>query len=370
MSLQPNGRPPFRADHIGSLLRPAKLRHAFRAHADGKLPDGEFGAVQDAAIRDAVKLQEDSGLQVVTDGEFRRISYWARFVERTAGLTVKDAMFRFHDEHGHESAFTAPHVAGKVSRSAPITLDEFRFVARITKATPKITMPSPSTMHLWRGKRYADPGVYDDPRAFFVDLGKLYQQEIAELAAAGARYVQLDEVALAILCDPQAREKVKADGADPERLVELYVDAINEAVKNRPEQMVIGVHMCRGNYKGMYLSEGGYDSVAEKLFNLARVNHFLLEFDTPRAGGFAPLRMVPKAKGVVLGMVSSKAPQLESIDALKRRADEAARYIDPAQLAISPQCGFASTIGGNPLTEADERAKLKLCVDAANAIWG
>jgi 5-methyltetrahydropteroyltriglutamate--homocysteine methyltransferase len=370
MSLQPNGRPPFRADHIGSLLRPAKLRHAFRAHADGKLPDGEFGAVQDAAIRDAVKLQEDSGLQVVTDGEFRRISYWARFVERTAGLTVKDAMFRFHDEHGHESAFTAPHVAGKVSRSAPITLDEFRFVARITKATPKITMPSPSTMHLWRGKRYADPGVYDDPRAFFVDLGKVYQQEIAELAAAGARYVQLDEVALAILCDPQAREKVKADGADPERLVELYVDAINEAVKNRPEQMVIGVHMCRGNYKGMYLSEGGYDSVAEKLFNLARVNHFLLEFDTPRAGGFAPLRMVPKAKGVVLGMVSSKAPQLESIDALKRRADEAARYIDPAQLAISPQCGFASTIGGNPLTEADERAKLKLCVDAANAIWG
>jgi 5-methyltetrahydropteroyltriglutamate--homocysteine methyltransferase len=370
MSLQPNGRPPFRADHIGSLLRPAKLRHAFRAHADGKLPDGEFGAVQDAAIRDAVKLQEDSGLQVVTDGEFRRISYWARFVERTAGLTVKDAMFRFHDEHGHESAFTAPHVAGKVSRSAPITLDEFRFVARITKATPKITMPSPSTMHLWRGKRYADPGVYDDPRAFFVDLGKVYQQEIAELAAAGARYVQLDEVALAILCDPQAREKVKADGADPERLVELYVDAINEAVKNRPEQMVIGVHMCRGNYKGMYLSEGGYDSVAEKLFNLARVNHFLLEFDTPRAGGFAPLRMVPKAKGVVLGMVSSKAPRLESLDALKRRADEAARYIDPAQLAISPQCGFASTIGGNPLTEADERAKLKLCVDAANAIWG
>ncbi len=370
MSIQPNGRPPFRADHIGSLLRPAKLRQAFREHAEGKIADGQFREIQDAAISEAVKLQEDCGLRVVTDGEFRRTSYWGRFVSLTKGLSVKDAMFRFHDEHGHESAFTAPHVSGRVSRSAPITLDEFRFVAAITKAVPKITMPAPSTMHLWRGKQYADPGVYRDPQEFFVELGKIYQQEIADLAAAGARYIQLDEVALAILCDPQARKKVKAEGAEPERLVDLYVDAINEAVKNRPAQMVIGVHMCRGNYKGMYLSEGGYDSVAEKLFNLAKVNHFLLEFDTPRAGGFAPLRMVPKSKGVVLGMVSSKLPQLESIDALRRRVEEAAKYIDPARLALSPQCGFASTIGGNPVTEADERAKLKLCVEAARVIWG
>jgi 5-methyltetrahydropteroyltriglutamate--homocysteine methyltransferase len=370
MSIQPNGRPPFRADHIGSLLRPARLRQAFREHAEGKIADGQFREIQDAAISEAVKLQEDCGLQVVTDGEFRRTSYWGRFVSFTRGLSVKEAMFRFHDEHGHESAFTAPHVSGRVSRSAPITLDEYRFVAGITEATPKITMPAPSTMHLWRGKQYADPGVYRDPQEFFVELGKVYQQEIADLAAAGARYVQLDEVALAILCDPQARKKVKADGAEPERLVDLYVEAINEAMKSRPAQMVIGVHMCRGNYKGMYLSEGGYDSVAEKLFNRAKVNHFLLEFDTPRAGGFAPLRMVPKSKGVVLGMVSSKLPQLEALDALRRRAEEAAKYIDPARLALSPQCGFASTIGGNPVTEADERAKLKLCVEAARSIWG
>jgi 5-methyltetrahydropteroyltriglutamate--homocysteine methyltransferase len=181
--------------------------------------------------------------------------------------------------------------------------------------------------------------------------------------------VQLDEVAVAILCDPAAREKVSAAGEDPDRLVDLYIDAINEAVRGRPPHVTVGVHVCRGNYKGMYLSEGGYDSVAERFFTATRVNHFLLEFDTPRAGGFAPLRFVPKDKGVVLGLVSSKTPVLEEVDALKRRTEEAARYIDIARLAISPQCGFASTIGGNPLTEADERAKLKLCVDAARVIW-
>jgi len=189
-------------------------------------------------------------------------------------------------------------------------------------------------------------------------------------AAAGCRYVQLDEVAVAILCDPAARDKVKAKGADPDRLVDLYIDAINEAVKNRPPQVTVGVHVCRGNYKGMYLSEGGYDSVAEKFFGRANVDHFLLEFDSPRAGGFAPLRFVPKDKGVVLGLVSSKSSQLEKLDLLRKRTDEAAKYVDAARLAISPQCGFASTLGGNPVTEADERAKLRLCVDTAHATWG
>src|SRR5213075_1989364 len=211
--------------------------------------------------------------------------------------------------------------------------------------------------------------VYGDAGAFFADLAKVYQQEIAELAAAGCRYVQIDEVAVAILCDAAAREKVKAAGENPERLVELYIDAINEAVKNRPAGMTIGVHVCRGNYKGMYLSEGGYDSVAEKFFGRTNVDHFLLEFDTPRAGGFAPLRHVPNGTGVVLGLVSSKTPQLEKVDELRRRVDEAAKYADATRLAISPQCGFASTMGGNPVTEADERAKLKLCVEAAKTIW-
>jgi 5-methyltetrahydropteroyltriglutamate--homocysteine methyltransferase len=367
---KPDGRPPFRADHIGSLLRPQKLRQAFRQHASGVLPESEFRAIQDDAIAEVVKLQEESGLSVVNDGEFRRISYWEKFVRLTSGLEVKEAVFKFHDDHGHEADFTSPYATGRVSRTAPITLDEFNFVKGLTKATPKITMPAPSTMHLYRFSDYAAPGLYRDPAEFFAELGQIYQQEIADLAAAGARYVQLDEVALAVLCDPAAREKVKAGGQDPEHLVDLYVDAINQAVMHRPSDMVIGVHMCRGNYKGRYLSEGGYDSVAEKLFNRAKVNHFLLEFDTPRAGDFAPLRLMPKTKGVVLGLVSSKVPQLEPLDTLRRRADEAAKFVDPSMLALSPQCGFASTMGGNPVTEADERAKLRLCVEAASKIWG
>ena len=345
----------YRADHIGSLLRPKKLREAFRS-----LKGRALREVQDDAVRDVVSLQRDCGLQVITDGEFRRISYWEKFVRLTRGLEVKDAAFTFHDADGHESKFTAPYVNGKMSRAEPITLDELGF------GNNKITMPAPSTMHFYR---FTDWGsAYDSAEKFFADLGKVYQAEIADLAKAGCTYVQIDEVAVAILCDPAARARVKAGGGDPDRLVDLYIDAINQAVKGRPKGVTVGVHVCRGNYKGMYLSEGGYDSVAEKFFSRTEVDHFLLEFDTPRAGGFAPLRFVPKGKGVVLGLVSSKTSGLESMDLLKARADEAARYT--GDLAISPQCGFASTMGGNPVTEADQRAKLKLCVDAARAIWG
>jgi len=364
------GQPPFRADHIGSLLRPQKLRQAFRAHAAKQLSNPDFRAAQDAAIRDVVKLQEDCALQVVTDGEFRRVSYWEKFVRLTKGLVVKDAVFRFHDEHGHESDFTAPYTETKVSRAEPITLDEYAFASKLTPLTQKITVPAPSTMHFYRFTDWGAKSAYDDPRAFFADLGKVYQGEIADLHKAGCRYVQIDEVALAMLCDPVLQDKVRVSGGNPDQLIDLYVDAINEAVKGAPADMAIGVHMCRGNYKGMYLSEGGYTSIAERLFNRANVTHFLLEFDTPRAGDFAPLAMLPKSKGVVLGLVSSKTATLEPMDLLKRRVDEAARQVDASQLAISPQCGFASTMGGNPVTEADERAKLRLCVEAAKAIWG
>lgn len=370
MPIRPTGRPPFRADHIGSLLRPARLRQAFRRHAGGELSDSGFRRIQDESIRDVVRLQQEVGLEVATDGEFRRGSYWSRFVERAEGLDVRDAAFTFRDDHGHEQSFTAPHVVGKVRRHAPITLDEFTFLRDTAEAMPKITMPSPSTMHFYRGRNYADPGTYDDAASFFRDLGAVYRQEIADLAKAGCRYVQLDEVALAMLCDPNARERVRADGADPEALAELYIDAINAAVAARPKEMVIGVHMCRGNFKGKYLAEGGYEPVAEKLFARADVNHFLLEFDTPRAGDFAPLRFVPKDKGVVLGLVSSKLPALEPLDLLRRRAEDAARRIDLDRLAVSPQCGFASTVAGNPVSEADERAKLRRVVETARAIWG
>jgi 5-methyltetrahydropteroyltriglutamate--homocysteine methyltransferase len=351
------------------LLRPRALRDAFRQHSAGQLNASAFRNSQDAAIRDVLMLQEDCGLQVVTDGEFRRISYWEKFVRLTKGLVVKEAVFRFHDEHGHESDFTAPYAASKVSRAEPITLDEYAFASKLTRATQKITMPAPSTMHFYRFTDWGDRGAYSDPRAFFADLGRVYQGEIADLHEAGCRYVQLDEVALAMLCDPALQGKVRAAGGNPDELVDLYVDAINEAVKGRPADMVVGVHMCRGNYKGMYLSEGGYTSIAERLFNRANVNHFLLEFDTPRAGDFAPLALMPKTKGVVLGLVSSKTAALEPLDLLQKRVQEASRHIDASRLAISPQCGFASTMGGNPVTEADERAKLRLCVEAAAKIW-
>jgi 5-methyltetrahydropteroyltriglutamate--homocysteine methyltransferase len=361
--------PPFRADHIGSLLRPAPLRQAYRAFNDRTLDEAGFVAAQDAAIRDAIKLQAKAGLAVVTDGEFRRASYWSRFVERTEGLSVSESRFTFRDEQGQTLAFTAPLVTGRVARRQPIARDEFCFLRDNATAIPKVTLPAPSTMHFWRGSGYAAPGVYENLKTFFRDLSAIYRAEIVDLAAAGCRYVQLDEVALAMLCDPAVRQRVSADGNDPALLISLYVEALAESIATAPPEMAVGVHMCRGNFKGKYLAEGGYDEIAKALFGVPGVTHFLLEFDTARAGDFAPLRFVAADKGVVLGLVSSKSATLEKAEDLLRRIDEAARFIDKERLAISPQCGFASTVAGNPLSENDERAKLALCVQTARAAW-
>ena len=363
------GRPPFRADHVGSLLRPAVLRQAFRKHAGRQISGAEFTQLQDQCIRDVVALQEQVGLQVVTDGEFRRGSYWGRFVERTNGFEIRAASFKFRDDSGHEVEFTAPYAKARIERLQPLALDEFTFLRDMTKATGKIALPAPSTMHFYRCDDFADRGVYSDVDRFFEDLSRVFQQEIAELAEAGCRYIQLDEVAVALLCDPTIRNQIERSGSDPDDLVDLYVKSINDAVAHCPADVAIGVHMCRGNFKGHYLGAGGYESVAERFFADTNVNHFLLEYDTQRAGDFAPLRFVPKTKGVVLGLVSTKTPVLESLSDLKRRAEEATRHIDLDRLAISPQCGFASTVAGNPLAEADERAKLALVVQAARTIW-
>jgi methionine synthase II (cobalamin-independent) len=368
MLVRPNGRPPFRADHVGSLLRPPELRQGYRDRQARRIDDEYFAQILDRCIRDVVALQEAAGFQVVTDGEFRRGSYWGRFVERIDGFVIRPAAFRFRDDHGHEVEFTATYAAGKLSRSKPLALDEFTFLRDATKATPKITLPAPSTMHFYRCTDFADAAAYATVENFFADLTRIYRDEIAALADAGCRYIQLDEVALALLCDPAICVKVEAAGAKPDRLVDLYIECLSEAVSGAPPDVVFGVHMCRGNFKGRYLGAGGYESVAERFFSRARVNHFLLEYDTARAGDFSPLRFV-KDKGVVLGLISSKTPTLESIADLRRRTEEATRYIDLERLAISPQCGFASTVAGNPVTEADERAKLKLVVDAAAAIW-
>ena len=369
MSAAARGRPPFRADHVGSLLRPAALRQAFRRHAAKEISDAEFEKLQDQCIRDVVAMQEQVGLKVVSDGEFRRGSYWGRFVERTDGFTVKPASFKFRNDAGHEVEFTAPYATKKIKRLQPLALDEYLFLRGVTKLTGKITLPAPSTMHFYRCNDFTDRAAYADADAFFADLAKVFRQEIAELAKAGCHYVQLDEVAVALLCDPVIRDEIKRSGSDPDALVGLYIKSINDAVAECPADVVIGVHMCRGNFKGHYLGAGGYESVAERFFADTKVNHFLLEYDTPRAGDFAPLRFVPKDKGVVLGVISSKTPVLESLDALRGRVDEAARYIDMDRLAIGPQCGFASTVAGNPVTEDDERRKLALVVEAARQFW-
>jgi len=369
MSLRPHGRPPFRADHVGSLLRPPALRQAFRRRAGNEIGEDEFARIQDGCVRDAVRMQEATGLEVVTDGEFRRGSYWGRFVERTEGLEVRGALLKFRDDHGHEVDFTAPYATAPLRRTEPLALDEFIFLRGVATATAKITLPAPSTMHFLRFADFADHSVYADVDRFFADLVAIFAQEIADLVQAGCRYVQLDEIAIALLCDPAIRERVTGAGGDPAALVDRYIDAINGAVAACPDDVVVGVHMCRGNFRGHYLADGGYDAVAERFFARTDANHFLLEYDTPRSGDFAPLRFVPKGKGVVLGLVSSKTPVLESLDSLQRRTEEAAGHIDLDRLAISPQCGFASSAAGNPLSEADERAKLRRVVEAARSIW-
>ncbi len=369
MSVRPPGRPPFRADHIGSLLRPQALRRAFRQRRNNEITEEEFKRIQDECILAAVRMQEEIGLEVATDGEFRRGSYWGRFVAGIDGLEIRPALLRFRDDHGDEVDFTAPYATKPMRHRHPIAVDEFAFLRDTTRVTPKITLPSPSTMHFYRFSDFAEASAYADVELFFADLTAIYRQEIAQLVRAGCRYLQLDEVAIALLCDPAIRDKVASAGGDPESLVDRYIDAINGAVTDRGDDVVVGVHMCRGNFRGRYLAVGSYESIAERFFARTNVDHFLLEYDTARAGDFAPLRFVPPEKAVVLGLISSKTPALESLDMLKRRAHEAAKYIDLDRLAISPQCGFASTAAGNPLREADQSAKLRVAVDAARAIW-
>jgi len=265
MSMSPNGRPPFRADHIGSLLRPPALRQAFRRRAGHEIGEEEFVRIQDDCVRAAVRMQEGTGLEVVTDGEFRRGSYWGRFVERTEGLEVRAALLKFRDDHGHEVDFTAPYATAPLRRTHALALDEFMFLRDATTVTAKITLPAPSTMHFLRFADFADRSAYADVDLFFADLVAVFAQEIAELVRAGCGYVQLDEIAIALLCDPAIRERVAGAGGDPVALVDRYIDAINGAVAGCPDEVVVGVHMCRGNFRGHYLAAGGYDAVAERI---------------------------------------------------------------------------------------------------------
>jgi methionine synthase II (cobalamin-independent) len=367
----PARNPPVRVEHIGSLLRPPALTQAFRAFAAGEIDRVRFRAVQDAAIREAIHLQESLGLAVVTDGEFRRGSYWGHFIEAVDGFTTRPALFDFHDDHGGTQSFIAAHVSGRLKRRRGISTEEYEFAASEARtALVKITLPSPSTLQFWRGRDGVERTVYADLDSFFSDLCAIYRDELRDLWALGCRYVQLDEVPLIMLADPAVRDAVRRRGDDPDHLVGVYIEALNQAIAGRVPGMRLGMHMCRGNFKGKWLSEGGYDAIAERVFTEAAVDVLFLEYDTPRAGDFAPLRFVPKEKGVVLGLVSSKTPVLENRGEIRRRVEEAARYVPLERLAISPQCGFASAVSGNPITIEDEKAKLGLLVQTAREIWG
>ena len=362
--------PPFRAEHVGSLLRPKELTQAFHAVSDGTMSAEAFREVQDRAIRDVVAMQEEIGLPAVTDGEFRRASYWAHFVEAVDGLSVRTAAFTFHDSGGAEQEFLSPHLTGRLSRRHSASAAEFSFLRSVTTATPKITMPSPPTMHFWGEDLSPDNDVYDDLDAFLADLARVYREEIAELADLGARYIQIDEVPLAMLCDANVRDAVKRRGGEPADLVGRDIRLINDALAERPEDMTFAMHLCRGNFKGQWLSEGGYEAVAERIFSEIQVDALFLEYDSPRAGDFAPLRFVSDDKTVVLGLITSKSGDLEAADGLRRRIDEASQHIPLERLALSPQCGFASTVKGNPVTLDDEKNKLRLVVEVADAVWG
>jgi 5-methyltetrahydropteroyltriglutamate--homocysteine methyltransferase len=367
-------RPPFRADHVGSLIRPASLIAAREGRAKGEIPQDELTEAQHAAVREVVALQEGLGLQSITDGEYNRGSWQTDFLVRFANVAQVPSRFptSFHNEHGVTEG--RPHmvtVTGRLARPSPIFVDDFRFLKSSTKRTPKITIPSPSIMHFRGGREAISQDAYPDMAEFYADLAKVYREEVADLAAAGCRYLQIDEVNFAYLCDPDLRAQVTANiGEDPDRLAHTYAELINGVIRDKPADMVVCMHLCRGNFAGNWVAEGGYDPVAEVLFNEIGVDGYFMEYDTARAGGFEPLRFLPKGKTVVLGLVTTKSGTIESKGELKRRIDEAAKFAPLEQLCLSPQCGFSSGIGGETMTIEQEAAKLRRVVETAAEVWG
>ncbi|HMD64942.1 MAG TPA: 5-methyltetrahydropteroyltriglutamate--homocysteine S-methyltransferase [Stellaceae bacterium] len=365
---------PFRADHVGSLLRPPELLRARAEHQAGRISAEELHRVEDEAIRDVVRMQEEIGLQGVTDGEFRRGSWHMDFIYQIGGVTQAEQRLtiQFRNESGTvEFAPTAHRVSGKLRLEKTIFGEDFAFLKSVAKATPKLTIPSPSMVHYRGGRAAIDASVYPDMEAFWHDIAAVYSEEIERLHRLGCTYLQLDDTSLAYLNDPAQRAYVTSIGGDGDKQHLTNIKVINAALAGRPAGMTVCTHMCRGNFRSSWMAEGGYDHVAEALFGELAVDGFFLEYDDARSGGFAPLRFVPRGqKRVVLGLVTSKRAALESKDDLKRRIDEAAKYVPLEQLCLSPQCGFSSTVDGNALTQAEQIAKLRLVVETARDVWG
>jgi 5-methyltetrahydropteroyltriglutamate--homocysteine methyltransferase len=370
-------QPPFRADHVGSLLRPPQLLEARARHAAGELDADALREVEDNAIRDVVRLQQDAGLQTATDGEFRRTSWHMDFIYQLDGIDSTDQKLAVHFKNAEgdlDFETAALRVHDRVRLGKTIFGDAFTYlrdaVGEASGMTPKLTIPSPSMVHYRGGRAAIDESVYPDLEPFWADLSGAYAEEVRRLGELGCTYLQLDDTSLAYLNDPEQRAMVAAQGGDPDHQHERYIRNINAAIKGRPSGMRVTTHMCRGNFRSSWAAEGGYDFVAEALFSDLDVDGFFLEYDDERSGGFEPLRFVPQGKQVVLGLVTTKTGRLEDKDLLKRRVEEASKYVPLEQLCLSPQCGFSSTVEGNALTVEEERAKLRLVVETAHEIWG
>jgi 5-methyltetrahydropteroyltriglutamate--homocysteine methyltransferase len=362
----------FRATHVGSFLRPERLLAAAREARAGTLAAGRFHAVQDESVREVVALQEGLGFRSVTDGEFRRRGWSAGFIDAVDGFGLRESTLGFRDDGGERGVLPSPYARAPIRRAREIAAAEFRFLRdACATGVPRVTIPAPDVMHFFLGPASVDPSVYPDIEGYYADLVLIYRAELRDLVALGCAAVQLDDTALPCNCDARVRAAVQARGEDPDALTRRYVRLINDALAACPPGVARSIHMCRGNLKGAWMAEGGYEPIAETVFAGLDVDAFLLEFDTPRAGDFRALRFVPAPKRVVLGLVSTKTPVLETSDGLRRRIDEAARHVPLDRLGLSPQCGFSSAPGGGqPITADDQRRKLDLVLTVARDAWG
>jgi len=378
--------PPFRAEHVGSLLRPANLLQA-RTEAEGDqyrqisgpLKFDQLKQLEDAAIADVVKLQESVGLQVVTDGEFRRRSWFQDFLLSLSGTgiqwvdaekTISAALPFQNDTTVEKLPGHLVRVTGKLKRVKGIFTDHFAFLKKQTGRTPKISIPSPSMLHFWGGRAAIDEAIYPDIEEFWNDAVAAWTAEIADLAALGCTYIQIDDVTFPLICDPHGQDALRARGDDPQKIIETYAGVLNRIVAGTPKGVTLGMHMCRGNNRGKWMGSGGYEYVSEVVLRNVDIPNYFMEYDSDRAGDFAPLRHVPKGKHVILGLISTKTPVLESKETLKRRIGDAEKFLPLDQLCLSPQCGFASNFMGNPVTVEDEKKKLSLVVETAREVWG
>ncbi len=362
-------KPPFRADMVGSLLRTRSLKEARQKHQRGEISDQDLKAVEDQEIRALIKRQEEIGLQAVSDGEFRRAYWHFDFLEHLDGVTSIEADSGMNFKGG-VGITKALRVTGKVGFSDHPMIEHFRFVTSNTSRVAKMTIPGPSMLHYRGGRKMMNMGVYPEMGQFYADVGAAYNKAVHAFYDAGCRYLQLDDISFAYLCDPDQREMLRQRGDDPEKQPGIYAGMAREALKDKPEDLTITMHLCRGNFRSTFIASGGYEPVAETLFNEMPVDGYFMEWDTDRAGGFEPLRFLPKGKTVVLGLVTSKTGVLENKDDIKRRIDEATKYANLDQLCLSPQCGFASTEEGNTLAEDEQWAKLRMIVEIAEEVWG